>query len=235
MDTMITRIRKKLQENIDEKTRINSPRFFKEEVKYYGVKTAEVTKIANQFWKEVRILTKQEKFELCEALLISDYCEEAYLVSSWLPRMSNQFERVDWPIFKNWIVKYINNWAKCDTFCNHTLGDFVMRYPEFIEDLKEWTKSDNRWMKRAAAVSLIVPAKKGYFLGDILEICSRLLLDQDDMVQKGYGWLLKVTSQAHQKEIFHYVLKYKNMMPRTALRYAIEKMPDEMRREAMKR
>jgi len=90
-------------------------------------------------------------------------------------------------------------------------------------------------VKRAAAVSLIVPAKKGQFLKDVFEISDLLLLDEDDLVQKGYGWLLKVASHLHQKEVFDYVMKNKENMPRTALRYAIEKMPQSLRKEAMKR
>ncbi|MDD4614505.1 MAG: DNA alkylation repair protein, partial [Caldisericia bacterium] len=61
------------------------------------------------------------------------------------------------------------------------------------------------------------------------------LLDTDDMVQKGYGWLLKVASQTHETEVFEYVIKYKSTMPRTALRYAIEKMPPERKQEAMRK
>jgi 3-methyladenine DNA glycosylase AlkD len=82
---------------------------------------------------------------------------------------------------------------------------------------------------------LIIPTRKGKFLNAILEIANALLTDTDDLVQKGYGWMLKAASQAHQQEIFHYVISRKNEMPRTALRYAIEKMPAEMRKEAMKR
>jgi 3-methyladenine DNA glycosylase AlkD len=55
------------------------------------------------------------------------------------------------------------------------------------------------------------------------------------MVQKGYGWMLKAASQSHQKEVFDYVMKYKAIMPRTALRYAIEKMPAQLKAEAMKK
>jgi 3-methyladenine DNA glycosylase AlkD len=55
------------------------------------------------------------------------------------------------------------------------------------------------------------------------------------MVQKGYGWLLKEASRRHQKEVLNYVLKNKAWMPRTALRYAIELMPKELKAEAMKR
>src|SRR5680860_1128849 len=77
--------------------------------------------------------------------------------------------------------------------------------------------------------------KKRQFLKDVFEISDQLLLDEDDLVQKGYGWLLKVTSHLHQKGVFDYVMKNKENMPRTALRYAIEKMPQSLRQEAMKR
>lgn len=106
-------------------------------------------------------------------------------------------------------------------------------YPEYLSGLKKWSLSKNRWVKRASAVSLIVPAKKGKFLKDIFEIADILHSDGDDMVQKGYGWMLKVASQAHQKEVFDYVMSKKTTMPRTALRYAIEKMPPELKAKAM--
>ena len=235
MAQTIQRIRESLIENIDDKTQKSFQRFFKQKVKCYGIKTAIVRKIANQFWKEIKMSEKQDIFDLCEQLFLSDYSEEASIVTFWLPKMTNHFEPGDWIVFKNWIEKYINNWAKCDGFCNHTMGNFLVKYPVFIEELKEWTQSENRWMKRAAAVSLIVPAKKGQFLKDVFEISDLLLLDEDDLVQKGYGWLLKVASHLHQKEVFDYVMKNKENMPRTALRYAIEKMPQSLRKEAMKR
>jgi 3-methyladenine DNA glycosylase AlkD len=84
-------------------------------------------------------------------------------------------------------------------------------------------------------VSLIIPAKKGLFLNEIFTISDRLLTDKDDMVQKGYGWMLKEASKLHQDEVYRYVLKHRPDMPRTALRYAIEKMPPELKSEAMKR
>jgi 3-methyladenine DNA glycosylase AlkD len=82
-------------------------------------------------------------------------------------------------------------------------------------------------------VTLIVPARRGKFLEDILAIADILLADRDDLVQKGYGWMLKAASEKHQQEIFNYVLQNKAIMPRTALRYAIEKMPEAMRKQAM--
>jgi 3-methyladenine DNA glycosylase AlkD len=108
-------------------------------------------------------------------------------------------------------------------------------YPGFLSGLKIFAKSENRWMRRAAAVTLIIPARKGKFLKDIFEIADILLLDKDDLVQKGYGWMLKAASQAHLQEVYHYVIKNKKVMPRTSLRYAIEKMPKEMKEVAMQK
>ena len=103
----------------------------------------------------------------------------------------------------------------------------------YLENLKQWAKSDSRWGKRASAVTLIIPAKQGKFLKDIFEIADILLMDKDDLVQKGYGWMLKDASKIHQEEIFNYVMKNKKVMPRTALRYAIERMPDDLKKQAM--
>jgi len=86
--------------------------------------------------------------------------------------------------------------------CNHTVGEFIMMYPEFINRLKDFARSGNRWTRRASAVTLIIPARKGMFLEDIVEIAGILLQDNDDLVQKGYGWMLKASSEARCKEIF---------------------------------
>jgi 3-methyladenine DNA glycosylase AlkD len=108
-------------------------------------------------------------------------------------------------------------------------------YPSLLLKLKGWARSHNRWLKRASAVSLIVPARKGIFLEDIFEIADILHSDSDDMVQKGYGWMLKVASQSHPEEVFNYVMKNRSTMPRTSLRYAIEKLTPEMKKMAMER
>jgi 3-methyladenine DNA glycosylase AlkD len=235
MTNVIIQIRADLKATTDSKTQKSFQRFFKEPVKYYGVKTETVGKIAKKYWSRVKTLDKMAIFELCEELLCSDYTEEAFVVSFWLANYIDQLEPIDLAIFKTWIEQYINNWAKCDGFCNHTVGDLIQKYPETVVEVKDWAKSNNRWLKRASAVTLIVPAKKGLFLEEAFEICDTLLTDQDDLVQKGYGWLLKEESRKHQKKVFDYVVKNRKKMPRTALRYAIELMPREIKQEAMKK
>jgi 3-methyladenine DNA glycosylase AlkD len=109
----------------------------------------------------------------------------------------------------------------------------IEMFPDCLSGLMEWTKSPNRWMRGAAAVSLIVPARKGKFLKEIFLIADMLFDDRDDMVQKGYGWLLKVASKPYHKEVFDYVYVRRAAMSRTALRYAIEKMPKGLKSLAM--
>ena len=235
MNPVLLKIRSELKASVDSKTQQSYQRFFKEQVKAYGVKTPVVGKIAKKYWPDVETLSKLELFSLCEDLFRSRYMEEAFIVSSWLPNYLDHLEPADLATFQRWIECYIDNWAKCDSFCNHTVGDLIQKYPQIIGEVKGWAKSKNRWLKRASAVSLVVPAKKGLFLHDAFEICDILLVDEDDLVQKGYGWLLKEESRKHQKEVFDYVAANRNVMPRTALRYAIELMPIELRVEAMKK
>ncbi len=235
MDPVIESIRQELNSHADPEIQKTSQRFFKEPISCYGMKTATVIAIAKTYWKEIKLRDKQEIFALCEELYRSGYMEESFIVSEWTYRLSGRYEREDIAVFRQWIDTYITNWASCDGFCNHTMGDFIDTYPEYLDELKRWTKSENRWMRRAAAVSLIVPAKHGRFLDESLEIATLLLTDSDDMVQKGYGWLLKEASRKHTDDVFSFVLAHKKEMPRTALRYAIELMPKELKAEAMKK
>lgn len=230
---MIDKIRDQLKENIDIETKEKGQRFFKEKIDLYGVKTPVVLKISKDRFKDIEAFDKAEIFRLIEILWQSGMLEESFVACNWTYSLRKSFQPNDFERFKNWIDLYITNWASCDTFCNHSMGVFIQMYPNFLMELKKMTQSENRWMRRASAVSLIIPAREGLFLDAIFEIADKLLLDQDDLVQKGYGWMLKAASESHQQDVFDFVMKRKAIMPRTSLRYAIEKMPKELRKQAM--
>ena len=233
MNMIIEEIRKDLKHNADEKVKIQGERFFKEEVKMYGIRSAVVTQIGKDHYKRLPEKTKDIVFPLCEELWKSGLMEESFIACNWSYNVRKEYLPVDFKIFERWVSTYIGNWASCDTFCNHSIGTFIDLYPDYLANLKKWAKSQNRWVKRASAVSLIVPARNGKFLEDIFEIADILLSDKDDMVRKGYGWMLKSASQAYQQKVFEYVMSKKATMPRTSLRYAIEKMPQELKARAM--
>ena len=235
MENIIDKIRTELRHSIDEKTLATSQKFFKEKIKLYGVKVPTVNKISREYFKLIDCKTKSEIVELCEILWQSGFIEESFIACNWSYYIHEKYEPEDFQLFEKWITNYVNNWATCDTLCNHTISEFIEMFPEYIVKLKDWATSHNRWLRRASSVTLIIPARKGKFLNEILEIADILLLDKDDLVQKGYGWMLKAASEANQQEIVDYVIKNKSIMPRTALRYAIEKMPKELKNKAMER
>jgi 3-methyladenine DNA glycosylase AlkD len=235
MSKIINKIRRELKLNSDKDSKDAALRFFKEKIKVYGVKTAIVKKIGKEYFKEIENKKKIEIFDLCKELWKSGYMEESFIACNWSYFIRKYYEPKDFKVFETWVNKYVSNWTSCDTLCNHTVGAFVEMHPAYVSNLKKWAKSKNRWMRRASAVSLIIPAKQGKFFKDIIAIADILLLDQDDLVQKGYGWMLKAASRTHQKEIFDYIIKKKTKMPRTALRYAIEKMPEELKIQAMEK
>lgn len=234
-EDLISEIRAELARNANEKTKETSARFFKEDINCYGVKAATVLKIADKYFKLIKNEQKQTIFSLSEELLESDMLEESAIAFECVYRMREYYEPEDFEIFEGWIGKYVNNWAKCDTLCNHSVAFFIESYPQYLPRVKEWTWSENRWFRRAAAVTLVLPARNGKFLRDVLEIADSLLMDEDDLVRKGYGWMLKEAGKAHQQEIFEYIMKNKKVMPRTSLRYAIEKFPQDMRKKAMEK
>ena len=247
---IIEQIRQTLVDSANAKTAASSDRFFKEgeAAKMYGIKAPEIRQIAKAGFLKIKEYPKETIFELCEELWKSGYFEEMVIACVWSESLHNKYEPADFLVFEHWLSNYVSNWADCDTLCNHTIGEFVMIYPNYIANLKEWVKSPNRWLRRGAAVCLIIPARKGLFLNDIIEIADTLLLDKDDLVQKGYGWLLKAASMSEtfvkgddltKKQqldaVFGFVVKNKSIMPRTALRYAIEKMPVELKAKAMEK
>lgn len=234
-----------LRKHVDRKFQEGAFRFFKEKVKVLGVRSPQVKQVASKFWPEIKKLPKDEIFQICEELWQSGYIEESFIAINWTNRLIGKLDKADFARFTSWIDKYVTNWASCDIFCTHAVGYLVQQYPDLFDELKTWTKSKNRWFRRAAAVSLIYPLHHPLkfspssrlspisLLSLIFQISDSLLEDPDDLVQKGYGWMLKEASKTWPQEVFQYVFDRRNKMPRTALRYAIEKLPKDLRVKAM--
>mgnify|MGYP000849739524 FL=1 len=232
---MIQSIIKELESNQNEEIQKQVLHFFKEEIKTYGIRNAQVESIAKQYKTDFQKLPKNQVFAMCETLWQSNYIEQCLIACHVTQYIRKQIEESDIHMFSQWIDTYITNWATCDTFCNHTIGDMLMQFPDIIQELTQWTQSENMWKRRAAAVSCIIPARKGMYKEHMFTIAQLLLHDKEDLVQKGYGWLLKETSKPYINDVFNFVMQHKRTMPRTALRYAIEKMPEDMRKQAMRK
>ncbi len=242
-----------IKQNANKKYHEGASNYFKEGIILYGVRLPIVRKIASKHWKFLPSHEKKEVFRLCEELLKNNKQETHTVAFQWAYAVRKQYTAKDFFVFEKWLKKYVDNWAKCDDLCGGALGYLVLEFPEVLPNVFKWTKeeptskaskhSSNRWMKRASAVSLIVSLRKGKYLKNAFKTSDALLADKDDLVQKGYGWMLKEATRKYEKEVFSYVMKNKGettplgvhtrKMPRTALRYAIEKIPEGMKKRAM--
>ncbi len=230
---LLRSIRDELEQNKELVYKNGVTRYLKEDVNPIGVRMPKVRRIAKKYFP--KDLNKKEIFELCEQLLEKRTMEETFIAFAWVRRIEDNLVITDFARLERWLKKYVDNWAFCDDFCTHAFGSFILQFPSLIPRVKKWTKSKNRWLRRASAVIFIHAIKKKAYLKHIFEIADILLLDRDDLVQKGYGWALKEASNKYPAKVFAFVMKRKKQMPRTALRYAIEKYPQEMRKEAMKK
>jgi len=234
MKTILDQIQVELRANYDPKHRDQLIWFFKNQsVRPIGVRSAQMNKLVIRFWRNIKHWDKPQIWELCDELWKTKVLENGHLACKFAFRVDKRLEADDFALFKKWTYNYIYNWAHCDDLCTHALGEVIDRFPHLIKQTESWHTSNNRWVRRGLAVTLINPLKNGNLLEHSLLVADRLLLDKDDLVQKGYGWMLKVASQSFPEEVFRFVLDRRSTMPRTALRYAIEKLPKEWRKEAM--
>ena len=237
-DMIVRKIRDTLKKHLDteeRRKRFHWEKQHQDMPRIYGTPSPIVRKLSSEFFKEIKNKTKQEILQLCNSLLESGYSEERTIAFDWAFRLKRLYEESDFQLLETWLMKHVHSWGVCDDLCTHALGAFVYQFPEFIQRTREWTRSENRWVRRASAVCLIYSVRRKEHLGGVFETADALLTDPDIMVQKGYGWMLKEASNHYPKEVFDYVIKNRREMPRTALRYAIEKLSPKHRIEAMKK
>jgi 3-methyladenine DNA glycosylase AlkD len=232
---LVRELSREMKRHADNEYRKTLQAFFKEPIQAYGVRTPGWRRISQEYWSRVKRLPKADVFKLCEELLAIRNGEERGVAFDWANRMRKQLEPTDFRRLERWLMEHVSNWGSCDSLSTGVLGNFLVDHPASLPRAHAWAGSKNRWLRRAAAVALIPAGKQEKHLPEAYATADVLLLDEDDMVQKGYGWMLKEISNKRPREVFDFVMKRKATMPRTALRYAIEKLPPAWRKRAMAR
>ncbi len=200
---------------------------------YYGVRLPVIRKIAGKYFPELRDMDIAECLALCNDLLAAKMFEFKVTAYQWVGKSHKDLKPEHLEMFDHWLETYTYDWADCDDLCSRVLGVFFLRYPDQAFVCRQWAASNNMWKRRAAAVSLIKPLAKNLLLELALQIADTLLQDPEDLVLKGYGWMLKEASKSNPDEVYAFVTDRAGLMPRTAYRYALEKYPDELRAQAL--
>ena len=130
----------------------------------------------------------------------------------------------EFKLFESWLDR-ISSWADHDGLVHSLIAPMVAAKPARVKDVFRWAKSPKRWHRRAACVALIRGARVKMFFPQIVKLSNALLADQDDMVQKGLGWLLRETAKYDPKRTVRYLMKIRGRAPRLVLRTACETLP----------
>jgi len=199
--------------------------------KFLGVKVPQTRAVAKEF--------SNSSWEVILELSTSEYHEVRFCA---LAILTNQYEKskdsaIKQDLFRKYLSLYesgaVNNWDLVDAtatrFGRELIGD-----PNAIEFLLERARSSNLWSQRSAVI-LTFPQIAEYELLPTMVICEELIDHEHDLIQKAVGWALREAGKKDLKMLRDFLSKHAATMPRTALRYAIEKMSEAERREWLSR
>ena len=129
-------------------------------------------------------------------------------------------------------LKAVNNWDLVDTSAWQILGEWLLDKDKHV--LYEFSKSDNLWKRRIAIISTYAFIRQKKFK-DTLKISTLLMNDKHDLIHKAVGWMLRELGKKDSKVLDKFLKKYSKKMPRTMLRYSIEKFSKNKRNFYMKK
>ncbi len=223
-------IKNSKQSNIDKYSR-----YFKEGFDGYGI-DQKVYESQRDFWitdwKEEMTIDKY--LDLGDKLIQFGKYEEISFAISFLKSERENYTVSTFYRIGNWFDIGISNWANTDVLCMLVLSSFLIdRIIEF-DELKEWTKSNSEWKRRAVPVTLVELIKKDLKPGIALPLIEPLMLDDSEYVQKGIGTLLRGLWKTYPVGIEEFLLKWKDQCGRLIIRYATEKMDKEYRKKFRK-
>jgi 3-methyladenine DNA glycosylase AlkD len=220
----LTWLRSELNAAADPKFREGQRRYFKEPVDPYGVRSVDLHRIVRDLYRRVKKWPATDRNKLCTEMFQGGRLEETAVACHLYRRFARHFLEAEFRLFERWLDRYVNTWANCDGLSTWLIAAALENQPKLVAELPAWTRSKNRWRRRAAAVSLLREAAAGRNLAVIFDVADRLADDRDDLVEKGVGWLLKVAYPPQPEAVVEFVLQNKRRFSRTTLRYAAEKM-----------
>jgi 3-methyladenine DNA glycosylase AlkD len=207
--------------------------FFKDEIKSHGWYTAQLRGVAVRFQRKIR-----KEFGLGFLLQVADQLfagrvlEEKVFAVFLLEKLTEDFGDAEFRLFEVWLPR-ISSWADHDALVHYLIAPMVAAKPDRTARVFRWAKSPERWHRRAACVALIRGTRRKMFFAEIKRLSDLLLSDEDDMVQKGLGWLLRETAKADAKRTVPYLMSIRERAPRLVLRTACETLPLAARKKIL--
>ncbi|MDP2628473.1 MAG: DNA alkylation repair protein [Nanoarchaeota archaeon] len=232
---MLSLIKKEIQSLANPEQAKNLQRFFKtgkgqygEGDVFFGLNSQQIKDVAKKFY-ETDLGNIQELIN--SKIHEERMCALRILIQQYKKAKKNPLQRRR--IFEFYLKnsKKINNWDLVDVSAPNIVGDFLEREDSGI--LRQLAISENLWEKRIAIVSTYTFIKKRKF-GETLAISEILMNDEHDLIHKAVGWMLREVGKRNMEVLEIFLATRYKKMPRTMLRYAIEKFPEEKRKAYLK-
>lgn len=198
---------------------------------FLGVMVPNVRRIVKKYNAELNeiqelIRNKYHEIRLCGFLLLVKKYEQTKKQN----KKQETKKIIDFYLIN---LKHANNWDLVDLSCYKILGDYLTQNKKERKILYKLAKSKNMWERRTSIVSTMTLIKKGE-LQDTYNISKELLNDKEDLMHKAVGWLLREAGKKDKKQLEKFLQKNIKKIPRTTLRYAIEKFPEHERQKYLK-
>jgi|SRR5271170_1044132 len=207
--------------------------FFKDEIKSHGWYTADLRRAARRFRREVR---KEHGLdflvEVADRLFAGPVLEEKIAAVFLLEKLDSEFGDREFKLFERWLDR-VSSWADHDALVHDLIAPMVASKPARTRKIFGWAKSSKHWHRRASCVALIRGTRAKLFFPEITKLSDSLLADEDDMVQKGLGWLLRETAKFDAKRTVPYLMKIRGKAPRLVLRTACETLTPAARKRIL--
>ena len=187
VEARVTELRDRLRSMADPARQSGVQRFFKDKVKSLGIRTPVLRKLSQEYVKaHRRSLDLDDALAIGDRLIRCELLEEKAMAVLLAERFAGRLRPAHFAVFDRWI-DYADNWATIDAICSIAIGKIVLRNGPPMDDLLAWAGDCNLWRRRAAAVSLVVSARRGMYLAESFRVADKLMGDGEDMVQKGVG------------------------------------------------
>ncbi len=209
--------------------------FFKEVVKSRGWYTAELRKFAVRFRRSiVRERGTDFLVQVADELFSGQILEEKVMAVFLLEKQTKNFGDHEFQLFASWLDR-VSSWADHDALAHYLLAPMVASDPARCREVFRWAKSPNRWRRRASCVALIRGEREQQFFAQVVRLSNQLLQneEEDDMVLKGLGWLLRESAKADPARTVPYLVRIRKKAPRLVLRTACETLNLSARRRLL--
>ena len=226
-------IRRTLKAGGSSKHSASVQRFFKEEVQSHGWRTADLRRAAIQWRREIlRQFDLKFLFQVADSLFNGKINEDQNVAVFLLENITARFGDEEFRWLESWLPR-ISNWSDHDALVHYLIAPMMVAKPARARKVFGWAKSQNRWFRRAACVALIQGTRRKMFFSEITKLSELLLSDEDDLVQKGLGWLLRETAKADARRTVLYLIRIRKRASRLVLRTACETLSPRMRKRVL--